>query len=191
MAYKLIYFLVLISSSSIYAQKNECNLNNFRTSGIVPNKLSSVPAEAMKIEYDGVPVTCGNLLSRKVTHDPPTVVEYKADKSKLYTLIMFDPDVTTPQNPDVADFRHWLVENIPGDDVKSGDMISPYFPTNPAPYSDAHRYTFVVYEQPEGKKLNDNFPNKPNKRTHFDLNKFIEDRNLQGPIAGNFFYLHY
>ncbi|KAF8782389.1 Protein D1-like protein [Argiope bruennichi] len=141
------------------------------------------PFAAKMIEYDGVPVTCGNLLSRKVTHDPPTVVEYKADKSKLYTLIMFDPDVTTPQNPDVADFRHWLVENIPGDDVKSGDMISPYFPTNPAPYSDAHRYTFVVYEQPEGKKLNDNFPNKPNKRTHFDLNKFIEDRNLQDPDA--------
>ncbi|GBM41207.1 OV-16 antigen [Araneus ventricosus] len=188
MAFKLLCLLVLISFSSIYAQENECNLNNFRTSGLVPNQIPTVPEHPMKIEYNGVSVTCGNLLSTKETQNPPTIVEYKADKNKLYTLLMFDPDVPTPQNPTLADFRHWLVENIPGDDVKSGDVISSYHPTAPPSYSDAHRYAFAVYEQPDGKKLDD--PYEPNNRTHFDHKKFIEDRNLHGPIAGNFFYCH-
>ncbi|GIX78459.1 OV-16 antigen, partial [Caerostris extrusa] len=140
------------------------------------------------IEYKDRPVTCGNQLDRKTTRDPPTVVDYEADETKYYTLIMFDPDVPYPQNRTLQSFRHWLVENIEGNLVNNGDMVTSYFRPTPPADSDSHRYTFLIYEQPDSMKLNDNFDN--DKRTNFDVPKFVQERNLIGPVAGNFFFLH-
>ncbi|XP_055932849.1 protein D2-like [Argiope bruennichi] len=91
----------------------------------------------------------------------------------------------TPQNPSLASYRHWLVENIPGDLVNFGDIVTWYEQPEPPMYSDPHRYIFLVYEQLTQQK--DNLDN--NMRTNFNLGRFVKDRGLLGPIAGNFFYL--
>ncbi|GBM89913.1 OV-16 antigen [Araneus ventricosus] len=185
MAFELLYWLIFISFSSISALEVQCDLDKFRSSNIVPKIIPTTPQSPLLIEFNRKSVTCGNEMTRTETKNPPTVMDFPAEKQKLYTMIMFDPDALTPQNPNLANFRHWLVENIPGNKVNDGDLVSFYTPPAPPDYSDPHRYIFLIYEQPE--KLKDNFDGV--KRTNFDVKKFVQDRGLKGPIAGNFFYL--
>ncbi|KAF8782386.1 protein D2-like [Argiope bruennichi] len=185
MAFKLIFWAILVSFACIDAQKSQCDLNKFRTSNIVPTLIAAVPPNSIQIEYKDQPVICGDSLTRNLTHERPTSTDYKADVNKLYTLIMLDPDVPTPQNPVAAFFVHWLLENIPENAVKHGDIVLDYYPPNPPLHSDPHRYIFLAYEQPA--RLKDQFDH--DKRIYFNLRKFVEERKLTGPIAGNFFYL--
>ncbi|GIY78689.1 hypothetical protein CDAR_520551 [Caerostris darwini] len=55
-------------------------------------------------------------------------------------------------------------------------------------HENAHRYIFLVYEQPHNTRLRDEFYN--HNRTKFNLTAFVHDRHLAGPVAGNFFHLH-
>ncbi|GBM89914.1 Protein D1 [Araneus ventricosus] len=187
MALELVYFIILISFSSISAQKNVCELSKFRTSNIVPIIISIVPEYALQVEFKNKSVRCGDTLNRLETRYQPTIINFKGEKNKFHTLVMIDPDMPSPQNPSLACYRHWLIENIPGDLVNFGDLVSWYEPPEPPIDSDPHRYIFLVYEQLT--KLKDHLDN--NQRTHFNLQKFTKDRGLQGPIAGNFFYLKY
>jgi len=41
---------------------------------------------------------------------------------QLYTLIAIDPDVPTRQNSRYSEFLHWLVVNIPDDDIERGKL---------------------------------------------------------------------
>ncbi|GBM89915.1 OV-16 antigen [Araneus ventricosus] len=184
MGYRLIFWMILVPFSSIEAQKSQCDLDKFQTNNIVPTLISTIPQNPMQIEYKGQPVTCGNLLTPNVTRERPTVIDYKADVKKLYTLIMFDPDAPTPQNPTSANFVHWLMENIPENLVINGDTVYAYSPPSPPVRSDPHRYIFLIYEQPNREMLNDDFGTE---RAVFNLGEFVKDRHLKGPIAGNFF----
>jgi phosphatidylethanolamine-binding protein len=38
----------------------------------------------------------------------------------LHTLVAIDPDVPSRQNSRYSEFLHWLVVNIPGDDIERG-----------------------------------------------------------------------
>lgn len=67
-------------------------------------------------------------------------VKYTADENDLYTLIIWDPDAPNPS------FLHWLVVNIPEDQVQNGEVIVDYQP--PTPPSGTHRYYVGLYKQP-------------------------------------------
>ncbi|GIX85350.1 protein D1 [Caerostris darwini] len=139
------------------------------------------------IEYDGHPVTCGTELNCSITRNMPTKVSFEADETKCYTLIMFDPDYPSRQNFTLSCFRHWLLENIEGGLISNGIEISPYHPPDSPAGSGFHRYLFLVYEQPENSELYDFCDDSI--RTSFDVAGFVQERNLQGPVAGNFFLL--
>ncbi|GBM89909.1 OV-16 antigen [Araneus ventricosus] len=185
MAFELVYWFILVSFSSISAVKVDCDLNKFRTSNIVPDIIPTVPEGPLLVKYKTKEVTCGNMMMRADTKDHPTVLDFNADRKKLYTFIMFDPDTLTPQNPNQANYRHWMFENVPGNIIQNGDLVTVYDRPEPPAYSDPHRYIFLIYEQP--RKLKDHFDDR--KRTNFNLKKFVQDRGLKGPVAGNFFLL--
>ena len=46
------------------------------------------------------------------------VVSWNAEPDAFYTLLMVDPESTIPE------FVHWLVVNIPGNDLNSGEVKS-------------------------------------------------------------------
>ena len=73
---------------------------------------------------------------------------------------MFDMDVGSfgPENPH---YNHWIVINIPGNDVKKGNQVNAYMPSFTFDYDEekgvilknstlTHRYLWLVYEQPNG-----------------------------------------
>ncbi|GFY68330.1 CEN-like protein 1 [Trichonephila inaurata madagascariensis] len=188
MAFKPVCWIFVISSLCISSLKGACDLNKFRENGIVPEIIPDVPKSVIKIQYSSRrAINCGVLLFSNETKDQPKI-EFKAKNSdELHTLIMFDPDIPTPQDPYLASYRHWLVEDIPGSSFYEGRTVSSYVSPAPPLTSDAHRYIFLIYEQPNEEELKENLDN--NERTHFNINTFVQNRNLIGPIAGNFMYV--
>lgn len=78
--------------------------------------------------------------------DQPTV-KWNADKDTYYTLIFTDPDAPSRADPKFREFRHWLVVNIPGDNVNAGDILFDYIGSGPPEGTGLHRYVFLVYKQ--------------------------------------------
>lgn len=94
----------------------------------------------------------GDVILNYGTHLTPTKVknvpkvEWNASCG-YYTLVMFDLDAPTRKHPVQAQFRHWLVMNIKGNDVRSGDEIIEYIGAGPPKGSGLHRYVFLVLKQ--------------------------------------------
>ena len=100
-----------------------------------------------------------------------------------------DPDAPSRENPTNREFLHWLVGNIPGDDVEKGDILAPYVGSGPPKGTGLHRYIFLVFNQ-SGKINFDESQltsNGKEGRKHFSTKKFAEKYNLGDPIAGNMF----
>lgn len=89
----------------------------------------------------------GNELTPRQVKDIPVAVEWAADADSFYTLIMTDPDAPSRKEPTHREWNHWLVVNIPGNNVAAGETLSEYVGAGPPPKSGLHRYVFVVFKQ--------------------------------------------
>ncbi|KAH7709778.1 Phosphatidylethanolamine-binding protein PEBP [Aphelenchoides avenae] len=74
-------------------------------------------------------------------------VSWPAEDDQLYTLVMVDPDAPTHTEPTLREYLHWLVVNIPGNDVKKGTELAGYYGPQPPRNSGQHRYVLLVYKQ--------------------------------------------
>lgn len=88
----------------------------------------------------------GNELTPTQVKDIPKV-SYETDNDALYALIFTDPDAPSRKNPIFGEFHHWIVVNIPGNDVKSGDTLYEYVGAGPPKGTGLHRYVFLLYKQ--------------------------------------------
>lgn len=165
------------------------------------------------VHYSGV-VDCGNLfldvdLGSAKTYQAdlaPWIHYAKADPSKLYTIIMFDPDANMngswPVVPagNLGPIRHWVVGNIAGKDVaagfeggydfKSATVVTPF--AAPAPPIGSHRYGIFLFEQADKTPikfptLNNQIGQKGTERFNWDVSSFVSTYNLGTPIASNWF----
>ncbi len=102
----------------------------------------------------------GNLRRRGNTLAAPNVRLNEADPTKLYTIVIWDPDA--PREPS---FLHWLVTNIPGGDVARGTVVQKYYP--PTPPDKEHRYYVGLYEQSGRLGI------KKVSQTGFDIDAFV------------------
>lgn len=46
-------------------------------------------------------------------------------------LLNSDPDAPSRADPKFREWHHWLVGNIPGNDIKSGEVLSEYVGSGP------------------------------------------------------------
>ncbi|XP_070270193.1 phosphatidylethanolamine-binding protein 4 isoform X4 [Myotis yumanensis] len=64
-----------------------------------------------------------NSYRQKITLWPPPTVKFpKASESATYILIMVDPDAPSRSSPQARFWRHWLVTDIKGADLKKGEI---------------------------------------------------------------------
>lgn len=157
--------------------------------GIVPSILSDAPRNHLHIIYpNNKKVDLGNELSPEEVHPEPKV-EWEADPQKFYTLIMFDPHAPSRENTSLADVKHWLVVNIKGNDLRTGEIIAEYFGSGPPKGTGIHSYIFLVYEQK--KKLDFDEPRSSKlsraNRLKWSLKDFVKKYELGDAIAGDFF----
>lgn len=137
---------------------------------------------------DGLEVKSGNELTPAQVKEAPLNISWPADESSLYTLLMVDPDAPSRADPKFREINHWLVVNIKGCNVTSGQTITPYRGSGPPKGTGLHRYIFLAYKQSAEVTLSETVANnlKENRR-NFSARNFTKENNLGDPIAGNFY----
>ncbi|XP_077456973.1 phosphatidylethanolamine-binding protein 4 [Stigmatopora argus] len=131
-------------------------------------------------------------LRKKITKEwsAPTIFYPHAQKDKEYLLVMVDPDAPSRGNPKMAHWRHWLVVNVQGSQLKNGTLqgttITDYASPSPPPSSGLHRYQFLLYEQQqppteEAESMGRHV--KKSRRGQWDLMAFVDRFLLGDPVA--------
>ncbi|XP_026333199.1 protein D2-like isoform X2 [Hyposmocoma kahamanoa] len=161
----------------------------FEANGVVPDVIPTAPTALATVRYpSGVEVKEGNELTPTQVKDIPTVT-WDASNNELYTLVMTDPDAPSRKEPKFREWHHWLVGNIKGNQVGTGETLSAYIGSGPPEGTGLHRYVFLVYKQPG--KLSFDEPRLTNtsgdNRGGFSIAKFAAKYNLGDPVAGNFY----
>ncbi|XP_055836478.1 protein D3-like [Episyrphus balteatus] len=161
----------------------------FKNHGVVPEIIPVAPKELLKVTFpSGATADGGNDLTPTQVKDPPKI-NFQTQSSHFNLLCLTDPDSPSRGRPTYREWHHWLVGNIPGDDVSKGEILSDYISPCPPRTSGKHRYIFLVYKQ--GGKLTFDEPRLGNKRSsnreYFSIKKFAEKYKLGNPIAGNLF----
>lgn len=111
------------------------------------------PVVNLNIGFEGpddmvTPVLRGNVVKPHEAKNEPFVEFSSSDDesdSSLWTLVMTNPDGHFTD--DNAEYLHWMVTNIKGNDVKSGQVLAPYMQPFPAFGSGFHRFVFVLFKQ--------------------------------------------
>ncbi|PLW28541.1 hypothetical protein PCANC_21923 [Puccinia coronata f. sp. avenae] len=104
-------------------------------------------------------INIGNFVpSSKSTQLPVIQAQVFHPETRLYTLVMVDPDVPDPQNHSFTTFLHWVRTNISLSATTNGELdlrsekeeeeVVKYVPPHPAQGSGIHRYTVMIFEQP-------------------------------------------
>ncbi|KAF0991114.1 hypothetical protein HZS_4891 [Henneguya salminicola] len=106
-----------------------------------------VPDKEVIVTYGVHKVDHGKELTPTQVKEKPHVT-WDAEEGKLYTLIMTDPDAPSRNDPKYREWFHWVVVNIPGNDVSKGEECYGYIGAAPPHGTGLHRYIFLVFEQP-------------------------------------------
>jgi len=154
---------------------------------IVPDVVDKLPKEVIEVTYDGkYKVDQGNELTPTQVKNIPEV-KYIANPNDWYTLCMTDPDAPSRNDPKFREWHHWLVGNIPGNNVTAGETLSEYVGSGPPQGTGLHRYVFLVFKQPS--KLTFDEPRLTNRsgdhRGMFSIRNFAKKYNLGDPVGGN------
>lgn len=87
---------------------------------VVPDVFDSAPSQLLQVEYGGLSVNLGNELRPSQVTDEPTKISWDANPNKFYTLVFVDPDALSKSFHIFRAVLHWLVINIPGNDLGKG-----------------------------------------------------------------------
>lgn len=105
---------------------------------------------------------------------------------------MTDPDAPSRKNGTLREFQHWLVVNIPGDNIVKGDTLTEYVPSAPPVNTGFHRYIFLVFKQNSKLLFNESYKSNMNgDRGNFSTRVFKNKYRLNDPFTGNFFLARY
>jgi len=163
--------------------------NQLKKSGIVPDILDSFsPQELVTVEVGGTVLANGEEVKQS-TDEQPRVMWTPETKNTFYSLMMIDPDAPSNKNPINRNWCHWLVVNIVGCDIASGETIKGYQPPAPPKNTGLHRYVFLVNKQVSGKVPANKILNDPDtmKTSKFDVRNFLHAYNLGQPIGCSYF----
>ena len=92
------------------------------------------------IKYNDKTVKNNIFLTPDETQIEPKI-SYNSNNNDLYTFLMHDPDSVH------GDYCHWLLLNIPSNNLNNSDTILPYKGPSPPPKTGIHRYIFELYKQ--------------------------------------------
>ena len=87
----------------------------------------------------------GNVIKPKEATTEPYVHYECPESDSFWTLLLTNPDGHFTDNS--SEYLHWMVSNIKGNDLSTGQVIAPYLQPFPAFGTGYHRYVFVLFKQ--------------------------------------------
>ncbi|CAN6172598.1 unnamed protein product [Urochloa humidicola] len=135
----------------------------------------------MRVTFGGRTIANGCELKPSMVVHQPRVDVGGPDMRTFYTLVMVDPDAPSPSDPNLREYLHWLVTDIPGTTGATfGQEVMCY--ENPRPTMGIHRFVFVLFQQ-----LGRQTVYAPGWRQNFNTRDFAELYNLGSPVATVYF----
>uniref|UniRef100_A0A1I7XPT8 Phosphatidylethanolamine-binding protein n=1 Tax=Heterorhabditis bacteriophora TaxID=37862 RepID=A0A1I7XPT8_HETBA len=139
----------------------------FKSHQVVPDVIAAPPSKTVMVTYDsGVEASLGNILTPTQVQNPPSlswdfedgalytvlltgmsIVLYETFTTCMANLFLLDPDAPSRKEATFREWHHWLIVNIPGDNLKKGDVLADYIGSGPPKGTGLHRYVFLVYKQ--------------------------------------------
>ncbi|XP_058797813.1 protein D1-like [Phymastichus coffea] len=167
-------------------------LSKFQSEKIVPTLISTAPRSFLPVEYNGIQIEFGQELTPTLVKDIPKVT-WNVGDSEYYTLCMADPDARLSLDVPPFQVLHWLVTNIPGNDIDKGDILAEYRGSGPPKGTGLHRYVFLLFKQPEKLQFDEKFISKTTRtgRVNYSVQNFVDKYKLGIPVAGNMYRAEY
>ncbi|XP_055339212.1 protein D3-like [Paramacrobiotus metropolitanus] len=173
-------------SGTWYSGQNAQVASAFTQNGIVSDAVDVAPLQQLIMAYNGSTfVQLGNELTPAGVTTQPAVFWPITYADQLYTLVELDLDAPTATNSSLRSVLHWLVYNIPGNDIFRGQVYAPYMGSAPFD-SSLHRYVFLLFPQTRSIQLSA-LPSGNDARLRFNMRTFMLQNGLSQPFAGNFY----
>ncbi|XP_074321180.1 protein VERNALIZATION 3-like [Silene latifolia] len=135
----------------------------------------------LRVTYNGRDVNNGCEFRPSQVVTQPRVQVGGDDLRTCYTLVMVDPDAPSPSDPNLREYLHWLVTDIPGTTGATfGQEVVCY--ESPRPSVGIHRFIFVLFRQ-----LGRQTVYAPGWRQNFNTRDFAELYNLGLPVAAVYY----
>ncbi|KAH7571285.1 hypothetical protein ACOSP7_013698 [Xanthoceras sorbifolium] len=136
---------------------------------------------SLSVNYSNKEVNNGCELKPSQIVNQPRVDIGGDDLRTFYTLVMVDPDAPSPSEPNLREYLHWLVTDIPATTGATfGKEVVCY--EGPRPSAGIHRFVFVLFRQPGRQTVY-----APGWRQNFNTKDFAELYNLGSPVAAVYF----
>ncbi|EYU39481.1 hypothetical protein ABFS83_06G201200 [Erythranthe nasuta] len=150
--------------------------------GVIGDVLDQFAASiTLRIVYNNREVNNGGDFRPSHIVNQPRVDIGGDDFRTFYTLVMVDPDAPSPSDPNLREYLHWMVTDIPGSTgTNFGQEIVCY--ESPRPSMGIHRMIFILFRQ-----LGRETVYAPEWRQNFNTRDFAETYNLGSPVAAVYF----
>ncbi|KAI6171785.1 hypothetical protein M3Y98_00900900 [Aphelenchoides besseyi] len=151
---------------------------------VVPDVFDAAPQKHAIVKYEKRIVDLGNVINNRFTKKQPKVI-WNTESRSFYTLAMVDPDAPSRKDPKFGQYRHWLVINIPGNNIAKGKVISSYYEPAPPEKTRWHRYVFAIFKR-NGRIGNVQEKEDEDDRAKWNVSKFASRNGLK-QVAGSYF----
>ncbi|KAL0699642.1 hypothetical protein Bca4012_055764 [Brassica carinata] len=84
-----------------------------------------IPTANMSVYFGPKHITNGCEIKPSAAVNPPKV-NISGNSNELYTLVMTDPDAPSPSEPNMREWVHWIVVDIPGGTNPSKELTGGY-----------------------------------------------------------------
>lgn len=146
----------------------------------------------------------GQEIPKSDAQTAPTLSLNSPTPAESYIIIALDIDAPFPSFGALGPILHWIQPGLKLEPLSSSDQkttlkasattpfIANYIGPAPPPFSAAHRYIFLLYEQPAGFDGGKYAPAGGAElgnwqRMRYDLTAFEKEANLGPVVAGNYF----
>ncbi|XP_067013201.2 protein D1 [Anabrus simplex] len=182
MCYFLLYFVVLLLNANLLL----CIDREF---DFVPDVVRNSPETVLNVTFDNEKLHLGDELTPTKVKDQPHI-SWSAKPDEFYTVVMTDPDAPSRADPKFREFLHWLVINVPGEEIANGETLAQYVGSGPPKGTGLHRYVLLVFRQPDkiafdGLRLSNR---SRMGRKNFSIQKFAEKYGLELPAVAGTYY---
>jgi len=156
-------------------------------------------AEALlSVTYGETEIVTGNAYPADAVAQRPTLALYPAAGANFsadssYTLALVDFSAIAQPDPE-AEYRHYLANDVTvtaNEDgslgLSNGTVITYYAGPGPIVATGAHRYSWLLFEQPADFAAPANLSTPGVGPSHWNFPAYVQETGLGAPIAANFF----